>query len=697
MNGILKFITGKKTAPVTMLIGLIFAGLAFTVFNTEATETTPGTGLPETAESVQVAKLQDELPSSDASAAFIVYTSDSEFTEEQLTWIQGTFDPISMMPTGGANEKFLEFTNLEVQGEKFVPPAVISEDGTTALISVPLEITELFEETTYRVDTMREIAPIDMPGGLEVFVTGPEAFIKDVGSIFEGADFSLLAVTASVVALLLLITYRSPVLWLIPLIVVGTADGMAGILARRAAETLGFTPDASVTGILSVLVFGAGTNYALLLIARYREELLSHADRREAMRIAMRGAGPAILASGSTVAVALALLLLAEIEGRQVLGLVSAVGIVVAMIAGLLVLPAALVIFPRGIFWPLVPKVGGINRNDSSLWAKLGKVVSRRPAIVASAGVALLAILASGGIGIKTGLSATEIFIEKPEAVIGQEVLAESFSAGSATPTQMIISNQSVDQAVAIATALNGVDEVRIGATNGEITQVDAVLNANPESAEALAIITELRTALDALPESSIALVGGQDATTLDVESATARDQALLVPLILISVFLILILLLRSLLTPILLLLAVVGSFFSAVGASWFVFQNIFGFPALDLSVFILAFLFLVALGVDYSIFLVTRAQEEARKLGTREGMRKALGATGGVITSAGILLAAVFAVLGVLPLIALAQVGTIVCIGVLLDTLLVRTIIVPAMAFLTGKHFWWPRKEFAD
>ena len=281
--------------------------------------------------------------------------------------------------------------------------------------------------------------------------------------------------------------------------------------------------------------------------------------------------------------------------------------------------------------------------------------------------------------------------------MIGQEVLAESFSAGSATPTQMIISNESVDQAVAIATALNGVDEVRIGATNGEITQVDAVLNANPESAEALAIITELRTALDALPESSIALVGGQDATTLDVESATARDQALLVPLILISVFLILILLLRSLLTPILLLLAVVGSFFSAVGASWFVFQNIFGFPALDLSVFILAFLFLVALGVDYSIFLVTRAQEEARKLGTREGMRKALGATGGVITSAGILLAAVFAVLGVLPLIALAQVGTIVCIGVLLDTLLVRTIIVPAMAFLTGKHFWWPRKEFAD
>jgi RND superfamily putative drug exporter len=697
MNGVLKFITGKKTAPVTMLIGLIFAGLAFTVFNTEATETTPGTGLPDTAESVRVAKLQDQLPSSDASAAFIVYASEAKFTQEQLTWLQGEFDPNLMMPAGGANEKFLEFTNLEVQGEKFVPPAVISEDGTTALISVPLDITDSFEETTYRVDSMRELAPIAMPAGMEVYVTGPEAFIKDVGSIFEGADFSLLAVTAGVVALLLLITYRSPVLWLIPLIVVGTADGMAGILSRRAAEALGFTPDASVTGILSVLVFGAGTNYALLLIARYREELLGLEDRREAMRTALRGAGPAILASGSTVAVALALLLLAEIEGRQVLGLVSAVGIVVAMISGLLILPAALVIFPRGIFWPLVPKVGGVNRNDKSLWSRLGKSVSKRPLIVASAGVAVLAILASGGIGLKTGLSATEIFIQKPEAVVGQEVLAESFSAGSATPTQMIISNQSVDQAIEIAAAVSGVDEVRVGATNGHFTQVDAVLNANPESAEALLIVKELRVVLDALPDSSIALVGGQDATTLDVEDATARDQALLVPLILISVFLILILLLRSLLTPVLLLLAVVGSFFSAVGASWFLFQNIFGFPALDVSVFILAFLFLVALGVDYSIFLVTRAQEEARKLGTREGMRKALGATGGVITSAGILLAAVFAVLGVLPLIALAQVGTIVCIGVLLDTLLVRTIIVPAMAFLTGKHFWWPRRAFAD
>lgn len=697
MKALLRFQTGKKTAPVTMLLALIFAILAFGPLNAASENTTPGSGLKNSVESVQVQLLQEQLPAPDGSAAFIVYASVTELTQAQLNWIQGEFDAQAQMLKGGANEKFSEFTNLEVMGEKFVPPAAISEDGTTALISVALELSADFDLTTFRIDTMRDIAPVGMPAGLEVYVTGPEAFTKDVGSIFEGADISLLAVTASVVALLLLITYRSPVLWVIPLLVVGVADGMAGILSRQVAIALGFVPDASVVGILSVLVFGAGTNYALLLISRYREELFTHADRREAMRVAIRGAGPAILASGSTVAVALALLLLAEIEGRQVLGLMSAVGIIVAMVAGLLVLPSALVIFPRGIFWPLVPKVGGKNPFEKSIWTKLGTAVSKRPVIIAGSGVLLLAVLASGGLGVKTGLSATEIFIQKPEAVAGQEVLARAFSAGSATPTQVIVDADQVAAASKILEGIQGVDQVRVGASSGVITQIDVILAANPESQEALDAVRQMRLSLDALPAGTIALVGGQDAITLDAQDATARDEALLIPLILISVFLILVLLLRSLLTPILLLVAVVGSFFSAVGASWLVFQNIFGFPALDLTVFILAFLFLVALGVDYSIFLVTRAQEEAKTLGTREGMRKALGATGGVITSAGILLAAVFAVLGVLPLIALAQVGTIVCIGVLLDTLLVRTVIVPAMAFKLGKTFWWPRKDLAD
>ena len=696
MNGLLKYLTGKATAPLNMLVALGFAVFAFVGLPLEATETTPTNGLPDSAESVQVAKIQENFDVVEGSAAFIVYFSDTEFTQTQLEWIQGAFDPQKMMPSGGANEKFLEFSNAEVMGEKFVPPAAISEDGTTALITVPLDATDDFELTTERVETMRELAPEAMPAGIDVYVTGPEAFIKDVGSIFEGADFLLLAFTAGVVAVLLLVTYRSPVLWLIPLAVVGTADGMAGILARRVADFLGFVPDGSVTGILSVLVFGAATNYALLLIARYREELLNFEDRREAMRVAIRGAGPAILASGSTVAVALALLLLAEIEGRQVLGLVSAVGIVVAMVAGLLVLPSALVVFGRWIFWPFVPRVGGKNPYEKSIWSKLGNAVSKKPLAVAAIGVAILGGLASGGLGIKNGLSATEIFIEKPEAVLGQEVLADAFPAGSATPTFVVVETEYVDEARELVD-IPGVAEISDGQSDANYSELRLVLDADPESNEALEVIRDLRVILDELPDGAIALVGGQDASTLDVTDATARDQALLVPLILVSVFLILILLLRSLAAPIFLMIAVVGSFFSALGTSWLIFQYVYGFPALDLTVLILAFLFLVALGVDYSIFLVTRAQEEARLLGTRAGMRKALGATGGVITSAGVLLAAVFTVLGVLPLIALAQVGTIVGIGVLLDTLLVRTIIVPAIAFVTGKKFWWPRKEFAD
>ena len=696
MNGLLKYLTGKATAPLNMLVALGFAVFAFVGLPLEATETTPTNGLPDSAESVQVAKIQENFDVVEGSAAFIVYFSDTEFTQTQLEWIQGAFDPQKMMPSGGANEKFLEFSNAEVMGEKFVPPAAISEDGTTALITVPLDATDDFELTTERVETMRELAPEAMPAGIDVYVTGPEAFIKDVGSIFEGADFLLLAFTAGVVAVLLLVTYRSPVLWLIPLAVVGTADGMAGILARRVADFLGFVTDGSVTGILSVLVFGAATNYALLLIARYREELLNFEDRREAMRVAIRGAGPAILASGSTVAVALALLLLAEIEGRQVLGLVSAVGIVVAMVAGLLVLPSALVVFGRWIFWPFVPRVGGKNPYEKSIWSKLGNAVSKKPLAVAAIGVAILGGLASGGLGIKNGLSATEIFIEKPEAVLGQEVLADAFPAGSATPTFVVVETEYVDEARELVD-IPGVAEISDGQSDANYSELRLVLDADPESNEALEVIRDLRVILDELPDGAIALVGWQDASTLDVTDATARDQALLVPLILVSVFLILILLLRSLAAPIFLMIAVVGSFFSALGASWLIFQYVYGFPALDLTVLILAFLFLVALGVDYSIFLVTRAQEEARLLGTRAGMRKALGATGGVITSAGVLLAAVFTVLGVLPLIALAQVGTIVGIGVLLDTLLVRTIIVPAIAFVTGKNFWWPRKEFAD
>jgi putative drug exporter of the RND superfamily len=688
MNSIIKFISGRRGAPTTLLIGLFFAILAFGPLNGAATETAPGVGLPKDNETVLVDEALKTLPGSDASAAIIVYDSETPFTESQKTWLQGSFDAKTQQLTGGANEQFLEFTNLEVMGKAFVPPATISENGKTAIITVPVDKSDEVEVVAERVKEMRDLAKEDIPAGMTAYVTGPEGFSADISNVFAGADFKLLGTTAIVVIVLLLVTYRSPTLWLIPLLVVGTVDGMAGGLVRTLAEWLDITLDGSITGILSVLVFGAGTDYALLLISRYREELLQFTNRHEAMARALRESGPAILASGTTVILALLTLTFAQLDGNRALGIACATGVFLAMVTALTVLPAALVVFGRWIFWPLTPKFGGVNKSDSGLWAKLGKGVSRKPVIVAIVGFILLGAMASGASGLKIGLSATDRFLAKPEAVAGQEVLAKAFAAGSSTPTTIIVNNDQVATVVAKAEAVSGVDSVKVGVNNDEITKVDVVLNDASGTDGAYATIEKLRDAVHGV-EGADAKVGGLDAQGLDVKNAYAADQGLVIPLILALVFIVLVLLLRSIVAPVLLLLTVVASFFASLGAGWLVFVNILGFPALDLSVFLFSFLFLVALGVDYNIFLVTRAKEEAEKLGTRQGMIKALSSTGGVITSAGVLLAAVFAVLGVLPLVALAQIGVIVCIGVLLDTLLVRTVIVPALAFIAGKKFW--------
>lgn len=693
MNSIINFITGKKTAWATLLIGLVFAVLAFGPLRAATTELNPGVGLPDDAESVIAAKLAEDLPGADSTAAVIVYAAESAMTDEQKVWVQGAFDPIKQMVVGGANEKFVEFTNLEVEGEKFVPPATLSNDESTAVITVPMEKSDETEVITERVADIRELAKEGMPAGLEVYVTGPEGFSADLSGVFAGADFTLLLSTVIVVAVLLLITYRSPWLWLVPLLVVGTADGMAGQLARQVAALFGITPDASVTGILSVLVFGAGTNYALLLIARYREELFVNEDRHEAMAKALRGAGPAIIASGSTVTLALLTLSFADLAGNRSLGLVCATGIVIAMVAALVVLPAAMVVFGRGLFWPFVPKFGAVNKGENGLWAKLGRGVRKQPIAISVIGVLILGVLASGAAGIKIGLSSTESFLKTPEAVVGQNVLADAFAAGSTSPTNVLVNKDAAEEVVAAAKTVSGVDSAAVAVSNDQIARIDVVFDAESQSEEVYSMIRDLREAVATVPNAE-AVIGGLDAQALEVKEAYANDQALVIPLILILVFLVLIVLLRSFVAPVLLLITVVASFFASMGAGWFLFVNVFGFPGLDLSVFLYSFLFLVALGVDYNIFLVARAKEEAEKLGTREGMVRALGATGGVITSAGILLAAVFAVLGVLPLVALAQIGVIVCIGVLLDTLLVRTVIVPALAFMTGKKFWWPVKN---
>ncbi len=685
MNRLVHVITARRTSWMFLIGALLAAGTLFSLGSGAAGESSPGVGLPASAESSRVTEAQKDLPGADASAALLVFSKGGDAAGTQSTRERLTNSDIAAITA-----RTTPLADLSLDG--FVPPPSLSDDGTVALVVVPLAGLADVAKQADRAIELRSIANTGLPNGITALLTGPEGFSVDIAAVFKGADFTLLLTTVIVVAVLLLVTYRSPWLWLVPLIVVGLADGLAGIVATRVASVFGIALDASVTGILSVLVFGAGTNYALLLIARYRDELRAVEDRREAMAKALRGAGPAILASGSTVVLALLTLVFAQLDGNRALGIACAVGVVIAMIFALFVLPASLVLFGRGLFWPYIPKFGSEGSAERGVWHRLGTLVSRKPVAVAIVGVLILGGLALGVPQIRIGLAQTEKFTAVPESVVGQKVLADAFSAGSGSPV-VIIANDAKVQAVAdAAAAVNGVVSATPGVTDGTVTQIDVVLDAAAETPASFAAVTALRDRVHSI-DGADALVGGLDAQTLDVNAAQTADQDLVIPLILALVFLVLVLLLRSLVAPLLLLATVVASFFASLGASWLLFETVFGFPAIDTNVVLFSFLFLVALGVDYNIFLVTRAKEESVEHGTRVGMIRALSTTGGVITSAGILLAAVFAVLGVLPLITLTQIGIIVCIGVLLDTLLVRTVIVPSLAFIAGEKFWWPRR----
>jgi RND superfamily putative drug exporter len=677
MKRLTTLLTARRTSWIFLVVAAAIAAAVFALGSGASGETSPGVGLPDDAESARVAAAQEQLPGSDSTSALLVFSRDgARLSDADLTAVSDAAESLA-----------------ELSSSPVLPPPTVSDDGTAALVVVPLDVIDDVAAQSERADELRAAANDGLPDGMTALLTGPEGFAVDIAAVFEGADFTLLLTTVIVVAVLLLITYRSPWLWLVPLIVVGLADGIASIVATRVAALAGITLDASVTGILSVLVFGAGTNYALLLIARYRDELRLAEDRRAAMAKALRGAGPAIIASGSTVVLSLLTLVFAQLTGNRALGIACATGIVVAMLFALVVLPAALLLFGRGLFWPYVPKFGSEGSTERGVWRTLGRLVSRRPAIVAVAGFALLAGLAVAGVPqLEVGLSQNERFRSVPEAVAGQEIIADTFAAGSGSPAVVIADAGAVDEVIAAALAVDGVDSARAGASDGDITQIDVTLDASAETPQAFAAIDELRATLHDL-DGADALVGGLDAQALDVDRAQTADQDLVIPLILGLVFLVLVLLLRSVVAPVLLLITVVASFFASLGASWLLFTGVLGFPAVDTNVVLFSFLFLVALGVDYNIFLVTRAREEAATFGTREGMIRAISSTGGVITSAGILLAAVFAVLGVLPLITLTQIGIIVCIGVLLDTLLVRTVIVPALAFIAGERFWLPSR----
>ena len=563
-----------------------------------------------------------------------------------------------------------------------------SEDGLAAVMQTSIMPGADNAETAETVGVLRDIVaeyPVD---GVTVLVTGGPAFGADIVGAFAGADFTLLLVTIGIVALLLIFTYRSPILWIVPLVVIAIADRMASLVTSTVGTALELQFDA---GIVSVLVFGAGTNYALLLISRYREELGRTADHRAALASAWRHTAPAILASNLTVVLSLATLVFAVIPGTRGLGVSSAIGLLIALAFGLLVLPPVLAVCGRGIFWPLVPKPGQ-QRVQGAKWRALASRVVARPVVSIVAAGALLAIMATGLIGTSVGLSQSEKFRVASESAAGLVVLGEHFPAGEAQPMVVIANTGATAEVVAAAQDIDGVLRVTaVGESrDGALTRIVVTGEPAPSTPESLALVDELRATLHAI-DGADALVGGAVATDVDAREGNQRDLLVIAPLVLLVSFIVLLLLLRSLVAPILLMLVNLISALAAIGAGAWLSRMLFGQEALDLQVPLLSFLFLVALGIDYTIFLVHRARAEAAALGTKQGMVAAVAGTGGVITSAGIVLAAVFAALGVLPLVTLGQIGLIVGLGVVVDTFVVRTIIVPALFSLLGDRIWWP------
>ena len=652
------------TGRYSWLVALIVVGVAgalMGLIGTDDSSQQSPVPVPSSAESARADALRMQLPGGDRVLAIVVVTRKDGA-------------PLSPADLGAIKQQ----------------PVVVSTDGRAAVATVPLDAGLSGFALNDAVKALRQSAGEGLPGELRVEVTGGPAFGADIANSFSGANITLLAVTASVVALLLIVTYRSPVLWLVPLAVIGFADRVAAVLGSAIAEALGMSPDGSTSGITSVLVFGAGTNYALLLISRYREELGRHENHRAALKVAVRQAGPAILASNATVVLALLTLVLASSPSTRSLGVQAASGLVVAAVFVLLVLPPLLALFGSRLFWPFIPRVGAKPLTDSGIWHRIADAVARRQGRVAVVAIAGLAVLCTGLLSTPIGLSQTEQFRVQAESVSGYETLAAHFPSGLTDPTRVIAPTaKAADIERAITGTPGVVSATPAGASPSGLSQWSVVLRAEPASDEAFGTIDALRNSVHGV--DSGALVGGSDAQARDASAAASRDRLVIIPAILAVVLIVLYVLLRSALAPLILVAVTVLSAVAALGLGGWASVHLFGFPALDNTAPLFAFLFLVALGVDYTIFLVTRAREETPAHGTRQGIIRAVSATGAVITSAGIVLAAVFCVLGVLPLIVLTQIGIIVGLGILLDTFVVRTVIIPALFTLIGPRIWWP------
>jgi len=629
--------------------------------------------LPSSAESTQELNEQNLFQSQNLNPALVVYVRQGGVTASDLRKADADARYFASLPA--------------VDGRVAAP--VVSRDHQAIETVIGADLGYNSDLSGF-VSNLKATAAKGDPG-LSVYIGGPAASAADELKVFKGIDSTLLYAALGVVIGLLLLTYRSPVLWLLPIMSAGVALIVAEAVIYLLTQHANLTVNGQSDGILVVLVIGASTDYALLLIARYREELRRHADRHQAMAVALRRAGPAIIASGLTVVTGMLCLLAAESNDISGLGPVAAIGIVVGLIAMITLLPALLVVFGRWIFWPVRPDYGSAEPTSRGLWSRVGQAISRRPRTVWIVTVILLGASAAGLAGFKFGtLTTAESFRGTPPSVTAQQELARYFPAGSGEPVDVISTAASAGSVSGALAAAPGIASVAPPVTKDGLSFVQATTTMPPDSPAAYTLVDRIRTAVHAIPGAD-AKVGGGTAINLDVEAAAAHDRDLLIPLILGVVLLILGVLLRAIVAPLVLIATVVLSFGAALGLSSLIFKHLFGFAGADTSVPLFVFVFLVALGIDYNIFLMTRVREESARSGTRRGALTGLAATGGVITSAGLVLAGTFAVLGTLPLVEFTEIGVAVALGVLLDTIVVRSVLVTALTLDIGRHIWWP------
>jgi RND superfamily putative drug exporter len=693
-------VTGRRAKWVILVVWLLALVITQPIGSKLGDVTTDDTEsfLPASAESTEVVRRLDrDFDQGETDQAIVVYKRSGGLTAADQQKIRSDQTAINSAGTDKINVVGAQ----QVPFTPGAPPNLVSENGDVAMAvyTTPTD----FEKEADWGKAIRDITDTNT-GGMQVFVTGGVGFSTDANEVFSDIDTKLLLATVALVLVLLGAIYRSVLVALTPLIVVFFAYTVTQALIYALAKS-GATVSSNSTSIVIVLMFGVGTDYCLLLVSRYREELRRIEDRHEAMARAVRRAGPAILASGMTVSLAMLTLALADNKNTSSLGPVAAIAVFTSMVAGLSLLPTLLTIFGRRGFWPRRavvaydpehPAVGG-----QGPWRRFGDWVLQRPGAALIATVAIFIAGSFGLLAYKVDYSTTSFFKHSVEAVEGFDVLRSAFPAGNLAPTTVLVESDSgpvspaaVSEVEKRLRSVDGVAEATstgIQSTNGQIAEVDAILSADPLDKSGLEVVPRMRDAVADLPGGVTALIGGTSAINYDVDQANQRDIEIIVPLALLVMAVILAILLQALVAPLVLLLSVILSFACALGLSILIIRFVVGDAGFDSSIPLFAFIFLVALGIDYTIFLMARVREEARRHGTREGMLRALAATGGVITSAGVILAGTFSVLMTLPVSFTFDLGLMVALGILLDTFIVRTIMVPAAVEVIGDKIWWP------